>query len=116
MGQPSMINSSPSTSSAPAPSIFTPPLSLDDLLFFELVFDFFIAPSIELATAASASQGCLESTSILTRLRYCYVKYQLMLLFLTQLASKSSAQQPASSQLLASCFVESALALGLRFS
>ena len=106
-----ILSSSAYASHSQLPIAQTSPhiISLSDLLFFDLFFDFIIAPSLD------STSGPENISHILSRTRVCLYKYMLMNSFVTML-QLSSAQQPANIETLFHCFTQCAQALGLAFS
>ena len=105
--------------------------------FLKFFFDFCIAPFVDatlglahvLPAAAPAPTTLTTSTSSLTtevqgcspcstlsRMRISLFKYQLLHKFLTSLTQHAIASPNANTQILATCFIESALALGINFA
>lgn len=107
------------------------PLTLMDLLFFDIFFDFCVAPAIEqnscqnpLEAATAAALSCCPPTAIplsstLSRLRTGLFKYQLLQTFITQtsiaLPALPHTTQNQHLENLFALFVQSAQSLGVSF-
>ena len=84
-------------------------LTLSSILFFDLFFDFIIAPSLDTPSAPD------NLSRILSRTRIGLYKYMLLNSFFTMLQFQP-AQQPHNIDSLFLCFTQCAQSLGLAFS
>ena len=99
----------------------SPPVSLSDLLLFDLFFDLVIAPGLESNLHSQNNNNSpidnalISATGIFLRIRIAMLKHSLIQAFLHNI-NEAHLAQPASLESLFEIFRLSALAFGLAFS